>query len=55
MKPRNFPARRLARQLRAAGRWGNALTPEDHAALESARAIRTAKDRSARGKRRAFQ
>lgn len=59
MRPKNFPARKLRRQLRATrhARAGLELeyTAEEKAALETARAVRTKKDRSASGKRRAFR
>lgn len=44
MKPRNFPARKLARQIKA----GAFKVEGEHIALEQARAIRTKKDRSSK-------
>ena len=44
MKPANFPARKLARQIRAKGE----LLSSHQNALEQARAIRTKKDRSSK-------
>ena len=46
MKPKNFPARKLARQRSAAQRNGTAMPTGN---LETARGIRTKKDRSVRG------
>lgn len=48
MKPRNFPAKKLARRIRAAG-----LDPKEfRVEMEAARSTRTKKDRSARGKKK---
>ena len=44
MKPANFPARKLARQIRAKGE----LLSSHENALEQARSIRTKKDRSSK-------
>lgn len=44
MKPANFPARKLARQIRAKGE----LLSSHENALEKARSIRTKKDRSSK-------
>ena len=45
-KPKNFPARKLERQMRA--KIGNArpFNDAERAALDAARAVRTKKDRS---------
>lgn len=45
MKPKNFPARKLARQLRA---QGSTWPPEAHAQIDHARAIRSKKLRGTR-------
>ena len=42
MKPKNFPARKLLRKLRAEGKLN---TPEAKALLEEARGVRTKKRR----------
>jgi len=47
MRPKNFPARKLARKIRAMKRQG---LKTDDLDLAAARAIRTKKDRSARAK-----
>lgn len=47
MKPRNFPARKLRRQINAHNPHGE-YTQEQQAALSEARRIRTKKNRSAR-------
>lgn len=48
MKPMNFPARKLARQLKAQGKAVD--TPESKTLLEDARTVRTKKSRSGREK-----
>lgn len=53
MKPRNFPMKKLRRQLVAAHGFGAEFLPEDKLALDGARAIRTKKNRSSRGRRAA--
>ena len=47
MKPKNFPARKLKRQMEAKEPF-SALKPENQLLLEEARKIRTKKDRSGR-------
>ena len=48
MKPRNFPARKLARQQKAAGKRMDPIMDVVNEALAQARLTRTKKDRAER-------
>jgi hypothetical protein len=48
MKPRNFPARKLQRQINAQRDMSKPYTDEELARLADARNVRTKKDRSSK-------